>query len=106
MSYYGDLGSERLLAAVNDREELTRFCREQLGPIIAYDEGKNGELLFTLETFFAKGGHMKLAAEVLAIHPNTLKYRLEQILHLTGRDPRDAAHALDMQLALKIHQML
>jgi sugar diacid utilization regulator len=104
--YYGDLGSERLLAAVSDRSELERFCREQLGPLLEYDEAKEGELVRTLDTYFTCGGHMARAAKELSIHPNTLKYRLDQVLHLTGRDPRDPAIALDLQLALKINAML
>ncbi len=105
VAYYGDLGSERLLAAVNDREELERFCEEQLGPVIEYDRSREGELVHTLEVFFANGGHMARAAQMLAIHPNTLKYRLDQVMHLTGRDPRDASISLDLQLALKIYGM-
>ncbi len=106
VAYYGDLGSERLLAAINDHTELERFREEQLGPVIAYDESKTGELVRTLQVFFANGGHMTRSAEVLSVHPNTLKYRLDQVMHLTGRDPRDYSLSLDLQLALKIHNML
>jgi DNA-binding response OmpR family regulator/sugar diacid utilization regulator len=105
ISYYGDLGSERLLAAVNDREELRRFHEEQLGPLIAYDNEREGELRHTLETFFANGGQLSRTAQKLYIHSNTLKYRLDQIATLTGRDPRHPNVALDFQLALKIHNM-
>lgn len=105
ISYYGDLGSERLLAAVNDREELRRFHQEQLGPLIAYDNERDGELRHTLETFFANGGQLSRTAQKLYIHSNTLKYRLDQIMGLTGRDPRNPNMALDFQLALKINNM-
>ena len=105
-TYYGDLGSERLLAAIGDRQELQRFHQEQLGALIDYDKERTGDLVHTLEVFFANGAHLKNTAEALSIHANTLKYRLDQIAHRTHRDPREANTALDYQLALKIHRML
>lgn len=105
-SYYGDLGSERLLAAITDREELIRFHDEQLHPLITYDNDRDGELVRTLEYFFANGGQLSRTAQRLYIHANTLKYRLDQINDLTKRDPRNPDAALDFQLALKIHRML
>lgn len=106
VAYYGDLGSERLLAAIPDREELARFHDEQLQPIVTYDAEREGDLIHTLQVFFANGGQIARAAQVLSIHPNTLKYRLDQVTQLTGRNPRDPNVALDLQLALKIHGML
>jgi DNA-binding response OmpR family regulator/sugar diacid utilization regulator len=105
-TYYGDLGSERLLAAIGDRQELQRFHHEQLGALIEYDTDRTGDLVHTLEMFFANGAHLKHTAEELNIHANTLKYRLDQIAQRTGRDPREPNTALDYQLALKIHRML
>ncbi len=105
-SYYGDLGSERLIAAIGDRQELARFYEEQLGELLHYDSERRGQLLQTLEAFFTNGMHLKQTSEALTVHANTLKYRLDQIAQLTGRDPRDPQTSLDYQLALKIRRIL
>lgn len=106
VAYYGDLGSERLLSAVRDPAELRRFHGDLLGALIEYDAQRSGELVQTLRVYFEYGGKASRASEVLNIHPNTLKNRLDHVRELTGRDPRDPAASFDYQLALRIHSMI
>jgi len=52
-----------------------------------------GELVATLDAFFAEGGSMEATGRRLFIHPNTVRYRLGRIEDLTGylaTDPRAA----------------
>ena len=46
-----------------------------------------GELLETLDAFFAAGGVLESAARALFVHPNTVRYRLERIGEITGFAP-------------------
>ena len=43
-----------------------------------------GELLETLDAFFAAGGVLESAARALFVHPNTVRYRLRRIGEVTG----------------------
>jgi purine catabolism regulator len=102
---FDDLGVYRVIARVEDREALSTFRREYLGPIEDYDARHSAELIDTLEGFFRCNGNHARAAELLHLHRNTLLYRLERIEALTGRDLSDAETRLSMQLALKIRRV-
>lgn len=58
------------------------------------------ELLLTLETFLSADCSPVAAAERLAIHRNTIGYRLAKVASLTGLDPRRFDDALQIRLAL------
>lgn len=102
---FGELGAYRLLASVDNRDALDGFYREYLGALEVYDARYNGELLETLEGFFAANGNHARAAEALHLHRNTLLYRLSRIEALTGRDLGDPETRLCLQLALKIRHL-
>ena len=75
---------------------------EQIGPYYQQmiDHDKKGELLQTLLAFIEENGDMNNAARKLYIHRNTLRYRLEKILELTGKDPRQLKDLLILYLSV------
>jgi DNA-binding PucR family transcriptional regulator len=56
----------------------------------------------TLEAFFAADLQVSAAAKALALHPNSLRYRLGRIAELTGRDPRRLADLLELITASRL----
>jgi purine catabolism regulator len=102
---FADLGAYRLLASIDDRDTLTAFCDEYLGPLETYDIRSNAELVETLEGFFRANGNHARAAETLHLHRNTLLYRLGRVEALTGRNLDDPETRLCFQLALKIRHL-
>lgn len=103
---FESLGVFRLLFALHGSTELEAFHDELLGPVVAYDERHNADLVHTLEALFAHGGNLQRAAEALFVHRNTLAYRLRRVEELTGLRLDDPEAALRMHLALKIHRVL
>jgi carbohydrate diacid regulator len=63
------------------------------------------ELLHTLEAFFADDCRPLSVAEQLAVHRNTLAYRLDKISDLTGLDPRRFDDAVQLRLALLLRNL-
>jgi carbohydrate diacid regulator len=53
------------------------------------EEDRSGELQQTLVLFYLENGEQQHIAERLRIHRNTLRYRLQRITELTGKDPRN-----------------
>lgn len=51
-------------------------------------EDKDGELQQTLQAYYEENGEQQRIAERLAIHRNTLRYRLQRIHETTGKDPK------------------
>ncbi|GGE66991.1 sugar diacid recognition domain-containing protein [Priestia taiwanensis] len=52
-------------------------------------QDKNGELRNTLHAFIEENGELSQVATKLFIHRNTLRYRLNRIYELTGKDPKN-----------------
>ncbi len=102
---FAELGVYRLLLTQRDTPELWRFYRDTLGALVDHD-GATGELLTTLEGYFAELGNVSKAAERLHIHRNTLIYRLQRISEIAGIDWKHAEDQLALQLALKVHRVL
>lgn len=64
------------------------------------------ELFETLVTYFTLDKNLKLTAEHLFIHINTLKYRLKQISDLLDCDLKDPSTQFRLCMALMIHKYL
>lgn len=102
---FDELRIYRLLLPLVGTGELRSFSEEVLGRLQEYDSKHSGELIKTLEVFFASDGNLQRAADALFLHRNTLAYRLERIEEIAGVDLRDADDRLCLQLALKIKDL-
>ncbi len=103
--YYEDLGLYRLLGGLRDQEEMGCFYNETIGPLAEYDREKGAELVRTLEAFFAENANASSTARSLYVHRNTLNYRLQRIMDITGMDLDDPEARLSLQIGLKIHRL-
>lgn len=70
------------------------------------EEGKKGELVQTLEAYIKENGELNKVSERLFIHRNTLRYRLEKISELTGKDPRNIKDLLELYIAKLVHDIM
>ena len=89
-----------LLATVPD-EVRRLFAQRVLGPVLAYDEAHDGELLTTLNAFLDSSGSWNRTAQRLHLHVNTVRYRIARVEALTGRDLSRLPDRVDVFLALR-----
>ncbi|TFD49635.1 GAF domain-containing protein [Cryobacterium frigoriphilum] len=102
-SLYDELGIVRLLLGpTGESADLQRFIDEVTAPLTAYDRQHDGSLLITLRAFFDSDCSQKRAAEMLFVHPKTLRYRLDQIAQLSGLDLSVHADRMRADLALRL----
>jgi sugar diacid utilization regulator/GAF domain-containing protein len=106
VTLFEDLGLYRLLANMADLSLVEAFVREWLGPLIDYDEQKGADLVATLTSYLEYGGNYEATAQALAVHRNTLKYRLQRIRDISGRDLGDPDTGFNLQLATRAWQVL
>ena len=98
-----DLGAGRLFLAAADRGDADRFARDTLGPLLDAEDPKVADLLSTLQVFFEAARSVRQTAVRLAVHENTIRYRLSRVAELTGLDVAgNAEHQLAIQVALQI----
>jgi hypothetical protein len=94
-----DLLPERALAG--DAEARRTLRQDGYATLVR----TGGELLETLDAFFAAGGVLESAARALFVHPNTVRYRLRRITEVTGFSPLSPRDAFALRMALAIGRL-
>jgi sugar diacid utilization regulator len=99
---YEDLGIYRLLLQIGDMNQLWRFAKDVLGPLIDYDAVHKADLIGTLSAYLSHHESPKQAARVLRVHVNTVAYRVQRIEQLTSLDLAGPEDRLLAHVAVKI----
>lgn len=98
-----DFGFLGLLLA--DTRDVDGFVHRTLGAVADYDARRGTELLRTLDAYFACGMSPARTKDALHVHVNTVAQRLERVSRLLGPEWQTPARALEIQLALRLHQL-
>jgi hypothetical protein len=100
-----DLGPFRFLLSRAARSDAQRFVRATIGPLIDHDRDRKSELVKTATVFLSSGRQHAGTAKALHVHGNTLYQRLDRITALLGEEWRVGDRALDVQMALRLHEL-
>lgn len=90
---------------IGDRTDLGGFVRAILGPVLDYDSRRGTDLVATLRAYFECGTNLTRAKDVLHVHVNTVVQRLDRIGLLLGEGWQAPDRALEIQIALRLHQL-
>ncbi|MFG2788817.1 PucR family transcriptional regulator [Streptomyces sp. NPDC048419] len=88
----------RLAEVLGERRELSAGTWRR---VLAYDEANGTDYARTLVSWFDAGCDMAGAARLLAVHPNTCRYRLKQAQQHVGIDLDDPDERLVLWLQLR-----
>jgi PucR C-terminal helix-turn-helix domain/GGDEF-like domain len=94
-----DLLPERALAGDVEARRILR--QDVYGALVR----SGGELLETLDAFFAAAGVLESAARALYVHPNTVRYRLRRVAEVTSLAPIQGRDAYALRVALTIGRL-
>ncbi|SHI32137.1 PucR family transcriptional regulator [Desulfofundulus thermosubterraneus] len=83
---FEQLGIYALLLSFGNNE-VKESCRQRLAKLLEYDSANKAELIKTMEVYLDYNENISRTAEKLYIHPNSVKYRLERIKEILGKDP-------------------
>lgn len=103
---YDQVGLYRILRNSHDPEEFSLFYREHLGELEEYDRQNNSELVETLKVFIDHNCSLLQTANVMYLHKNTLRYRIQRIEELTGCDLKDMKVISDFYLCFRIRDYM
>lgn len=92
------------LRQMHKNAEALRRANNILSPLTVHDQRFGTPLIPTLETLFACQLDMKLTAERLFIHRNTLLYRRTKIQEVLGYNPFELPHLLHVAMALRVRE--
>ncbi|NEA42363.1 helix-turn-helix domain-containing protein, partial [Streptomyces sp. SID11385] len=74
--------------------------------LLAHDEEHRADLARTLAAYLDRFGDVPATAKLLAVHPNTLRYRLRRLQDLFGMDLADPDTRLVAELGLRAAGLL
>jgi DNA-binding PucR family transcriptional regulator len=105
VSSFDDLGVAALLFQVENHTDLEEFVDRWIGPLVGYDAEHGTHLTETLRVLLETRS-LRATAEMLFVHKSTLKYRIKRINELLEADYQDSETFFNLQVALRIHQMV
>ncbi len=103
---YDELGIYKILCQDYLNEELEDFYNSTLKDLVDYDNKKTTDLIPTLESYFRNNGNLTKISKDLFTHYNTVLYRISRINEITGMNLDDPHHRLNLEIALKIKEIL
>lgn len=103
---FRELGVFKILSQSHLDEELEDFYNTTLKPLVDYDKKKSTELVRTLEVFFKNNGNLTKISKELYAHYNTVLYRINRINEICNMDLNNPEDQLNLQIALKINELL
>lgn len=96
------LSNHALLLAAVPVPLRDSYRRRVLGPLLDHDREHRTDLITTLTAYLACSGSWSRCAAELHLHVNTVRYRIERIEAMTGRDLRRLDDQTDLLLALRL----
>lgn len=102
---YRKLGVFRLLYHLPELEEISEYRDQYIAPLLEHDRKHNASLLQTLQLYFKCNRNVKRTSGELFTHYNTVTYRIDRACELLGLSQDDGDDMLELQLALKLHEM-
>lgn len=105
LMFYEEMDIYRVLTPVLEDSEAFACCQKYLQPLKDYDLENGKSLMQTLKNISYCDWNYKLAAERMFLHPNSVKYRFNQICNILDLDLKEHNNRLIIEIALIIDMM-
>lgn len=79
-----------------------QFCHQKIRELDEYDHQHNTELCITLQVYLEHNKSLSRTAEILFIHRNTVRYRINKCMELLGNNLDDGTVGFAYILSLRI----
>lgn len=79
-----------------------QFCHQKIRELDDYDKQHNTELSITLQVYLEHTRSLSKTAEILFVHRNTVRYRINKCMELLGSDLTDGNETFAYILSLRI----
>lgn len=99
--YYKDYSFFHMLSSM-DKRNLPGLCSSHYLLLEQYDKANSTEYCETLYQYITAANNVSAAAKALQIHRNTMTYRLEKIVHVSGINLSDGEELFQFYTTAKI----
>ena len=106
LNHYDDMGVYRLLHQFPEPARLLEFATQVLQPVLDHDARHSSRFLATVEEYLACERNLALTARRLALHYNTVKYRIQRADQMLGGGLHNPDRRLELELAIKALKLL
>jgi hypothetical protein len=101
LSNHDDLGLFQILDSSDGGTGVKTYVQEWLGALLSYDRIHHSDLVHTLGVHLDTGGSYDDTATALIVHRSTVRYRLNRIRELTGRNLSDPDTRFNLHVATR-----
>ncbi|MGH2684546.1 MAG: PucR family transcriptional regulator, partial [Actinomycetota bacterium] len=100
VTHFSDLGPIGLLSLSTNPAHILKVARTILGPLASPALSRRDDLLVTIRTVLARNMNLRVAADELFFHYNTVRHRMSRLRSLLGDALDDPERRLLLSLAV------
>lgn len=105
IEYYKNIGINKLLLAVEDKEVLEDIYNEFLGKLEKYDKENGTSYIDTLRLYIKYDGSVQAVAAETFTHRNTVNYRIKKTKEIIGCEIESMQDKFNLQLCFFIEEL-
>ena len=94
-----------LLLSTQDPSFVQSYCKRHLAPLVTYEKHEP-IMMETFKTYVETNSSIKETADLLSIHPSTVKYRLNKLNKILHQNPGSFDDKMELYIAMKAWQVL
>jgi hypothetical protein len=94
------------IAMFQARDPLRELARQRLAPLQPLTQTSRARMMATLRAYLEQRGSTPAMAEVLGVHPQTVRYRMRQLRNLFGEALDDPDARFELQAAIRTPSIL
>lgn len=99
---YDSLSSFLMLDRITPPEKLKLYCHQQIQELGEYDKEHGTELCATLQVYLEQGKSLSRTADILFVHRNTVRYRINRCMELLDNRLEDGNEIFAYIFSLRI----
>lgn len=101
--FWDMLGVEKITYSLGQSDLLKELDLEVLAPLLDYDRQNRTDFAYTLYIYLRTYFSLKQSGDVLFLHPNTVKYRINKIQEILRANIYDPDQYLLLMVALRLY---
>lgn len=105
ISFFEGIGINKIIMPIYDNPWAMKYYKEMIEPLIDYDKEHETELLNTAVKYVENNGDMKVTAEQLFQHSNTIRYRIDRINKILSEKCKTKHFYEELAVAIRIYNL-